>query len=156
MNDKFVDVDTGEVNVSSKPVILRSMAIGSCVAVVIYDRYRKIGGLAHVMLPSRSPRSDSEDRTKYAEDAIDILFDDAKKLGAGKEDLEVNLIGGANMLGKGSIPGEIVGSVLGYLEKSGIEPKNKKTGGTRRRSVSLNIESGRIFYTEGDDAAKEL
>ncbi len=156
MNDKFIDVDTGKVIVSSKPVILRVMAIGSCVAVVLYDQYKKIGGLAHIMLPGRSPSGNSEDRTKYAEDAIDILLDTVKKVGVRAEDLEVNLVGGANIIGERSISEEIAGSVSDYLKKLGIEPKNKKTGGTERRSVSLDIESGRIFYTEGDGITKEL
>lgn len=156
MNDKFIDVYTGKVSVSSKPVILRVMAFGSCVAVVAYGRYKKIGGVAHVMLPGRSPSGDGEDRTKYAEDAIDVLFDSAKKLGANIEDLEVNLVGGANVAGQGNISEEIIGSVLGYLKKLGIEPKNKKIRGTQRRSVSLDIESGKIFYSEGDGMVKEL
>ena len=156
MDDKFIDVFTGRVSVSIKPVILRAMAIGSCIAVVAYDRHKKIGGLAHIMLPGRSPSEDSEDRTKYAEDAIDILLDTTKKLGAGKEDLEINLVGGADVIGEGSISGEVVGSVLDYLKKLGIEPKNKKTDGAKRRSVSLDIESGKIFYSEGDSMTKEL
>ena len=156
MNGKFIDVDTGKVEVSSKPVILRVMAIGSCIVVAAYDRNRKIGGLAHIMLPGRSPGGNDDVRMKYAEDAIDILLDTAKKGGAGAEDLEVNVVGGANVLVEGSISGEVVGSVLDYLKKLGIEPKNKKTGGTERRSVSLDIESGKIFYSEGDSMIEEL
>ena len=156
MNDKFIDVDTGKIEVSSKPVILRVMAIGSCIVAAAYDRNRKIGGLAHIMLPGRSPGGNDDGRTKYAEDAIDVLLDSARKVGARAEDLEVNLVGGANVLGEGSISGEVAASVLDYLKKLGIEPKNKKTGGTQRRSVSLDIESGKIFYSEGDSMLKEL
>ncbi len=156
MNDRFIDVYTGKVIVSSKPVILRAMAIGSCIAVMVYDRHRKIGGIAHIMLPGRSPSENSEDRTKYAEDAIDILLDAVKKHDTGKEDLEINIVGAADMLGEGGISKEIAGSVLGYLEKLGVGPKNKKIGGIERRSVSLDIETGRIFYSEGDSMVKEL
>ncbi len=108
------------------------------------------------MLPGRSPKQDGEDRIKYAENAIDILLNSIKKAGAGAEDLEVNLVGGADVLGQGGISEEIVGSISSYLKKSGIEPKKKKIGGTKRRSVSLDIETGRIFYTEGDSMEKEL
>ncbi len=156
MDNKFIDVYTGEVSVSSEPVVLRAMAIGSCVVVAAYDRNKKIGGLAHIMLPGKSPRQDSDDRTKYAENAIDFLLDSIKRIGVKAEDLEVNLVGGANVLGKGSISEEVAGSISGYLEKLGIEPKKKKIGGTERRSVSLDIESGKVFYTEGDSITKEL
>lgn len=156
MDDRFIDVYTGKVCVSSKAVILRAIAIGSCIAVVAYDRHRKIGGIAHIMLPGRSPRGNDEDRTKYAEDAIDILLDAAKKHDTGKEDLEINIAGAADMLGEGRISKEIAGSVLGYLKKLGIEPTGKRIGGTQRRSVSLDIESGKIFYSEGDSMMEEL
>ena len=43
MNDKSIDVNTGEVSVSSGSVILRVLAIGSCIAVMAYDRHKKIG-----------------------------------------------------------------------------------------------------------------
>ncbi len=156
MDDKFIDVATGEVAVSSQAVILRVMAIGSCIVVAAYDRCKKIGGLAHIMLPGRSVKRDSADRTKYTEDAVDILLDDMKAAGATIEDLEINLLGGADIIGEGSISKEIVDSVLSYLKKIGIEPKDKRIGGRKRRSVSLHIDSGRIFYTEGDSEANEL
>ena len=155
-DNEFIDVDTGEVKVTSERVTLRATAIGSCVAVAIYNRHKKIGGLAHVMLPGKSPKRQAGDRTKYAEDALDDLFDAARKLGAGTEDLEVTVAGAANLLGEGDIPKKVLESVLDYLKKTGVEPKAKLAGGTERRSVSLHINTGRIFYTEGNGAVKEL
>jgi len=149
-----IDVDTGEIRVSSDHTILRSIAIGSCVAVVVYDRARKLGGLAHTMLPGRSPNAES--KTKYAEDAIDILFDIIGKLGAKTSDLEVSVVGGANVLQEGDIPDQITDSVLGYLEGLNVRLKAKRVGGTERRSVFLDTTSGRVFFSEGDGAAKEL
>ncbi|MEE8577340.1 MAG: hypothetical protein V3T31_08800, partial [candidate division Zixibacteria bacterium] len=61
---KTIDVDTGEVRVSSEPVILQSIALGSCIALVVYEREMKIGGIAHVMLPGKSPTL--KENTKYA------------------------------------------------------------------------------------------
>ena len=156
MGDSFIDAYTGEVRISSKPAVLRAMAIGSCVVVAAYDRDRKIGGLAHIMLPGRSLSKSNTDKTKYAEDAIDVLLDAVKKSGGKVRDLEVNVIGGADVIGGGTIPQEIVSSVLNYLKRLSIEPKKKKTGGTRRRSVSLDTKSGRIFYSEGDNPIEEL
>ncbi len=155
-DNKFVDVDTGEVRISSKPVILRAMAIGSCVAVAVYHRYKKIGGLAHIMLPGRSLKEESECRTKYAENALDILFDKVNKLDIKIDDLEVSLVGGANVLDDGNIPDLVVRSVLDYLKKLNIRWKGKMTGGKERRSVFLDTTSGKLFYTEGDSAVKKL
>jgi len=151
-----IDVDTGEVAVASGSGSLRVLALGSCVAVIAYDRAGKRGGLAHVMLPGRSPKRKDENRTRYAEDAIDVLFEKMKGLGVRIEDLEIILIGGANVLGEGDIPVLVVNSVFGYFKELGIEPVKVELGGTQRRSVLIDTGSGRIIYTKGDGPAEEL
>jgi chemotaxis protein CheD len=155
-NEDVIDVATGEVRVSSSPVIIRALALGSCVAVVAYDKINKIGGLAHVMLPGKSLKKEQMEKTKYAENAIDTLLTNMQKLGSNRADIEISLVGGANMFGEDSIPKEVVYSILGYLETVGIEPKNKITGGKNYRTASLDIASGKIFYTEGDNVSGEL
>lgn len=152
----YIDVDTGEVKVSAESVVLRAMAIGSCVVVVAFDRGKKIGGLAHIMLPGRSPEIKSEDKTKYTEDAIDELLGKLRNLSVKREDLEISLVGGADLLGENNISEQIADSVLNYLEKLRIVVQRKCLGGIQRRSVSLDIGSGKILYTEGDSQGKEL
>lgn len=153
---EFIDVDTGEVKVSSDPVLMRAMAIGSCVVVIAFDCGRKIGGLAHIMLPGRAPESGRQDKTKYTEDAVDKLLEKLKNLGVDIGHLEISLVGGADLLGENNISELIVDSVLNYLEKLKIVVRRKCLRGKWRRSVSLDIHSGMIFYTEGEGRRKEL
>lgn len=157
-DDAFIDVDTGEVKVSSEPVTLRAIAIGSCVAVVVYDRVHKIGGLAHVMLPGRSTETESESRTKYAEDAIDVLIEGVRKLGsgAGNGDLEISIVGGANVLREGDIPDKVTKSVKDHLKRLKLGWHKERLGGTERRSVFLDAASGRVFYVEGNNTTRIL
>ena len=70
---KIIDVNTGEVKVSTEGTILRSVAIGSCVAVATINFKRKIGGMAHIMLPGIAPLQSLE-KTKYAFDGIEQLL----------------------------------------------------------------------------------
>jgi chemotaxis protein CheD len=153
-NNKSIDVDTGEIRVSSEPVILRSIALGSCIALVVYERNLKIGGLAHIMLPGKSPSS--KDKTKYTEDSIETLLDFVKKLGAIPENLEISLVGGANVLQEGDIPDKVIKSVLDYLEKLHLEVKCMRVGGINRRSSFLDTATGKVFYTESDNPRKIL
>ena len=151
---KIVDVDTGSIRVSSEPAILQAVALGSCVAVLVCERNKKIGGLAHVMLPGKSPSM--EKNTKYAEDAIRTLLDDVSELGAELEDLEISLVGGANVLQEGDIPDIVIESVLDYLKQLRLELHCMRVGGIARRSVFLDTTSSRIYYTEGDNTTKTL
>ncbi len=152
--NKTIDVDTGEYYVSTEPVILRSIALGSCVAFLVYDRTRKIGGLAHIMLPGKAPTTNKT--TKYAENSIDILLETVQHLGASINDLEIFVVGGANILQDGDIPDKIIDSVLGYIVKLNLEIKYMRVGGIQRRSVLLDVTSGQVFFTEGNNTTKIL
>src|SRR4030042_1539507 len=66
---KIIDVNTGEVKAAVEKGILRSVGIGSCVVVAAYNLRRKIGGMAHIMLPGIAPQQSLE-KTKYAFDGI--------------------------------------------------------------------------------------
>lgn len=152
----FIDVETGEVKVAKDAVSLRSLAIGSCIVAAVFDRSEGVGGLAHIMLPGRSLKANEENKTKYAEDAIDDLLKKLEDLGVKREALKVNLIGGADVIAQGDVPVKLVNSVLGYLRKSGIRIVRQRLGGTQRRSIILDTGTGRMFFTEGDGAEKEL
>ncbi|MCP4705828.1 MAG: chemotaxis protein CheD [candidate division Zixibacteria bacterium] len=153
-NEKVIDVDTGEIRVSNESVILQSVALGSCIALAVYDRTKKIGGLAHIMLPGKSPSS--KNNTKYAEDSIEALLEWMNKLGATKKNLEISIVGGANVLQEGDIPDKVIKSVLDYLNKLNLKINSKRIGGIKRRSLYFNTETGDVHYTEGDDSKKIL
>lgn len=148
-----IDVDTGEIGVSAGPAILQSVALGSCVAVAVYERERHIAGLAHIMLPGSSPGTGTN--TKYAEDAIRTLLDRLKELGAETRNLEISIVGGANVLQEGDIPDKVIASVLNHLMELNLEVKRIRVGGIRRRSLFMDVESGQVFYTEGDDTSRK-
>ena len=70
---KIIDVNTGQVKAAVGKGILRSVGIGSCVVVAAYNLSRKIGGMAHIMLPGIAPQQSLE-KTKYAFDGIEQLL----------------------------------------------------------------------------------
>ena len=41
----------GEMKIAHNPGLLIVTGIGSCIALVLYDKYVKVGGIAHIMLP---------------------------------------------------------------------------------------------------------
>ncbi|MBC8438610.1 MAG: chemotaxis protein CheD [Deltaproteobacteria bacterium] len=149
---KSIHVSTGEVNAARANTILNSPAIGSCVVIVAYDAKKMVGAMAHVMLPGTSPEKRTSQRTRYAEDAIEEMIGMMTRQGTDRENIEVCLVGGANVLQRedDTICQAIVDSVIEVLHKKNIEIKAKAVGGTERKSVSLNVNKGTINYTEGD------
>ncbi|HUW20078.1 MAG TPA: chemotaxis protein CheD [Sedimentisphaerales bacterium] len=154
---KIIDVNTGEVKLGGRKTILRSLAIGSCIVIAAYDSKHRVGAMAHIMLPGGSPK-ETPDRTKYAADAIDELIRKMTRAGAKKDDIEVCLVGGGNVLKKkdDSICRDNIESTTRLLSEKQIPVRNSVLGGTERKGVFLDVETGSISYTEGDGREKPL
>ncbi|MHC4624265.1 MAG: chemotaxis protein CheD [Planctomycetota bacterium] len=154
---KIIDVNTGEVRIGSEKVLLRSLAIGSCIVIAAYDSEHKVGAMAHVMLPGSSPKKNAE-RTKYAADAIDALIAKMIRAGAARVDIEVCLVGGGNVLKKkkDTICRDNIDSTTELLKQKGIPIRASAVGGTKRKGVFLDVGTGTISFTLGDGKEKPL
>lgn len=156
---EIIEVDTGEVRTGRERTILKSKAIGSCVVIAAYASKKKVGAVAHVMLPGRSPKECTPaDRTRYAEDAIDMMINEMIGLGVNRDDIEVCLVGGGNVLKRNddTIWKDNIESVLELLNGKRIKITAEALGGTERKSVSLDVESGSIFYAEAEESENLL
>ncbi len=154
---EIVYADSGKVKVGTKEIVLRCSALGSCVAVVGYDRKKNIGAIAHIMLPGSAPKR-SRAKTKYAADAIDEMIRMMTEAGAKKCDIEVCLVGAGNVLKKedDTICQANIESATSILREKNIPVRATALGATRRRTVSMNVENGRISFTEGDEEERTL
>lgn len=152
-----IEVSTGEVKVAYSGTTLSSVAIGSCIAVATLDLEGRIGAIAHVMLPGRSPENCLE-KTKYAENAIDEMLNLIGNAGTKIKDIEVYLVGAGNVLKKDddTICQSNVKSVTQILKEKNIPIRASVLGGTERKSVFIDIDNKRISYSEGDGAIKLL
>ena len=77
----LVSVAIGQWAVAAAPAKVRTL-LGSCVGVVLYDRAAKLGGLAHIVLPSA--RGAVDHPGKYADTAIPALIADFDRRLGGK------------------------------------------------------------------------
>ncbi len=149
---------TGEVKIGSKDTILRSGAVGSCVVIIAYDISSRVSAMAHIMLPGKAPGSRNLQKNRYAVNAIDELVNLLSFNGANETNIEACLLGGANILeSKDNDVGQlIIISVKEYLREKGIIIMAESLGGKNRRSVSLDNETGDVYFTIGDEAEKLL
>jgi len=144
---------TGSIATGSKEGSLTSLPLGSCVAVVAYDSTTKIGGLAHVMLPGKSPKGNNN---RYAENAITNLIDEFKDLGVPEKNIEMCLVGGANVLRKenNDIANHLIISIFELLEKKKLKVTKSSLGGYERQTAKLDLSSGIVNFTIGDSVEK--
>jgi chemotaxis receptor (MCP) glutamine deamidase CheD len=100
---EVVNVGVAELKIADNSNVLASFGLGSCVAVAMFDPLKKIGGLAHVMLPeSRGKETGAEASGKFADTAVPRLVEELVKDGARKNSLRCKIVGGAQMF---EIPG---------------------------------------------------
>ncbi len=146
-----LEVLTGEVKAAKAPAILWCPALGSCVAVIFYDEERKIGGLAHVMLPSSYEHIDGHD-LKYASHAIKELLRQMKELGTNLEAIKARLVGGALMLRDVPDVGkENIETIKEILDKLGIQIIGECLGGKNSRMVFFDIFTGEVRIKENQN-----
>jgi chemotaxis protein CheD len=155
---EIIYVNTGEVKFGGTDVVLNSGAIGSCVVITAFDPVNRIGGMAHVMLPGISSIKNQLKSTRYAANAIDEMLSQFKIHGIRKENIEICLVGGANVLKRDndSIGMDNLSSIMKLLCTEKIEIKAKSIGGFERRTVLFDIGNGSISYTVGDSKQKIL
>ncbi len=151
-------VNTGEVFSGGFETILNSGAIGSCVVITAFDPVKIVGAMAHVMLPGTFQVRNQLHATRYAANAIEEMLCQLRKFGINEENIEICLVGGANVLTreKDSIGQDNLDSVVKILFEKRIEIKAKSIGGFERRTALFDIGKGCIYYTVGDSKQKIL
>jgi len=143
--DEYIDVPIGSYAVLNGSGTIACRGLGSCVAIMIYNRRSKLGGVAHAILPTRVTRaSDAESKkeneeTRYADDAIDFLL---KKIGF--RDATAKLVGGASMFGTDDIGERNIEMARRKLFEKKIRIVGEDVGGNRARSCFFNVETQEV------------
>jgi len=134
--------------VSKDPYVVKTI-LGSCVAICIWDKRLKIGGMNHYMLPNWNGNDLAS--PKYGNIAIDKLISRLFSLGSKKEDLIAKVFGGGDMLegkqGNSYLIGERnirVARIL--LEERNIPVVASSTGGKRGRKILFFTDSGEVRH----------
>ena len=84
----------GEMCVAGQGDSLRTL-LGSCVGLALHDRRRKIGGLAHIVVPDSRGKVDRPG--KFVDTAIPALIEQMEQLAGQSLTLSAKFAGGANM-----------------------------------------------------------
>ena len=146
------EVGMGEIAVSKSDGGVLVTFVGSCVAICLFDPIRKIGGLAHVMLPEgKNHVKNSNLKGKYADVAMDTLLRNLVTEGAKIHRIKAKIVGGAqifsNETGENlfSIGSRNIESIKTILCKKGIPLVSEETGDNYGRWVKFHIQTGEII-----------
>ncbi len=150
MSEKLLTVDISGILISNDPEgVLVTYALGSCIAVMLYDPKRRVGGMIHFMLPmsSTSPDKANDKPGMFADTGIPLLFNEMYKMGCDKSDLIVKVAGGGALYDdKGMFKiGQRNYTVLRKLFwKNNVLITAEDVGGAKSRTAKLYIATGRV------------
>ena len=145
----------GEYGTVSNPGdVIKTFALGSCVAVVVMDRSQRVVGMLHVALPSSktNPERAKTDPGYFADTGIPELLDRMVEAGTkrGDTDLIVKLAGGAKVLDVGNkfdVGKKNQLAVKKALWAHGLTPRAEDLGGAISRTVEVDIDRGRMVIS---------
>jgi len=145
-----IRVGMAALAVAREPDSLKTIGLGSCVGICLYEPFCKIAGLAHIMLPTSVGMPD-QNEAKYADTAIPRLLQLMVEAGAKTPRIWAKLAGGAQMF---SLPGgsdlmkigpRNVDATHVALASAGISVVAEDTGGNCGRTIELSITDGSLI-----------
>ena len=140
---------------------LVTYALGSCIAVALYDPASKVGGLLHYMLPESSldAQKAQQNPFMFADTGIKALLEAVTANGANARRLVVRLAGGAQVLdneGVFQIGKRNYLAARKILWKAGILISAEAVGGEVSRTTRLEVATGQMWIREAGGVDKEL
>ncbi|RJQ55147.1 MAG: chemotaxis protein CheD [Actinobacteria bacterium] len=152
-------VGVAEIRVVDSRHKLVSSALGSCLAVALYEPVKKVGALAHIMLPSRIRLNGTQPEGKFADNAIPTMLEEMCRAGALRTRITAKIVGGAQMFADdsmASIGERNVFAVKALLKKTGIRVSGEDTGGSHARTIEFDTGTGQVLSRSVRFGIKEL
>jgi chemotaxis protein CheD len=146
MSNDEIRIKMAEYTVAKPPNVLVTLGLGSCIGLALYDKYSKVSGLIHFMLPASNGKKNT---AKYADTGIPFLIEEMVKNGAKKRNIVAKLVGGAKMFSFGE-----ENSVMNIGKRNSKAAKEiLKDEGIKIVAEDIGEDFGRTmrFYSETGD-----
>jgi chemotaxis protein CheD len=152
-------VGISEFRVARAPTVLTTYGLGSCLGVILDDRPKCLGGMAHTLLPTPRPGVQEVRLAKFVDAAIRLMVDELVSQGASRGGLTARLVGGANMFeplyapSEDSIGARNVRMARATLLALEIPLLAEDVGGSHGRTVEFDLTTGQVLVrsVHGDD-----
>lgn len=143
-------LEPGYIYIPVRPATI-STVLGSAVAVCLYDRKRKIGGMCHYLYP----RLGDGDRAtaRFGQAAVAYLVHLLREEGSKPRNLEAQIFGGADRPGRaGTAIGQANARVArSVLAARGVRIVSEDVGGRKGRKIVFNTATNEIAVLKADN-----
>lgn len=125
--------------------------LGSCVAITLWHRARRVGAMSHFLLANRGTSSSGELDGRYGDEAVALMAEGLARAGVRVGECQAKLFGGGNMfpglsLGGPTSVGRTNGDAARELVRAlGIRVVSESLFGVGHRNVMLDIRTGDVW-----------
>ena len=150
MSGREVLVRVADLQTGGADDVLVTIGLGSCVAIMLHDAEARIGGLAHVLLPSPALSRADGNPAKFPQSAVPRLLELMRAAGARPERVTGRLAGGASMfamlapLGTLQMGERNLVAARQALSSNGVRLIGEAVGGDFGRTVRLRVRDGAV------------
>jgi chemotaxis protein CheD len=137
-------LNPGFVYFSSKIASIRTV-LGSCVAVCLWDKINKFGGMNHYLYPATKDKSKAT--PKYGNVATITLIKMMINAGSAKNDLIAQIFGGGHSESalENTMGSDNVDVAKKILKEYGIDIVSEDVGGTLGRKIIFDTSTGNVL-----------
>ncbi|HEY5939481.1 MAG TPA: chemotaxis protein CheD [Gemmatimonadales bacterium] len=150
MSGREVVVKVADLRCGMGDDTLVTVGLGSCVAILLYDAEARIGGMAHILLPSPALSRRDSNPAKFPQTAVPRLLELMGTDGAKPQRITARLAGGASMFASLAPPGTIqmgernLVAARQVLNTHRLPLVGEAVGGDFGRTVRFHIGDGRV------------
>ncbi|MDG5799395.1 chemotaxis protein CheD [Marinilabiliaceae bacterium ANBcel2] len=130
-----------------EPYMVKTI-LGSCVAICLWDKKAKIGGINHYMLPTWNGNDLAS--PKYGNIAIEKLIDKMIQLGCKRENMQAKIFGGGDLISQTNssmlIGERNIRIARMILEDKKIPVVASSTGGKKGRKILFFTDTGEVRH----------
>lgn len=149
----------GQMHIGAHVGSVRTL-LGSCVAITLWHPARRIGGMCHFLLPSRSRRAGEPADGRYGDEAVAAMVASIKTLRTAPEDYVAHLYGGADTMSgvsaaKFNIGERNIEQGWTLIDRYGFRLDGVDVGEDIPRMVSLSLGNGMVAMRRGTGSAPD-
>jgi chemotaxis protein CheD len=150
MSGRELVVRVADLRIGVGDDTLITVGLGSCVAILLHDATARVGGLAHVLLPSPALSRNDANPAKFPQSAVPRLIELMAADGASPRRITARLAGGASMFAALAPLGTIhmgernLVAARQVLSLHGIPLSGEAVGGDFGRTVRMRVSDGQV------------
>lgn len=125
--------------------------LGSCIAMTLWHPQLFIGGMNHIVLPSRSKPGDAQLNGYYADEALLLFMHELVKSHTHPAEYQVKLFGGGKMFQRSladkayDVAHGNIEAARALLDASGFNIHVEHVGGSGHRSIIFDLRDGSVL-----------